>query len=210
MYCSQCGAKAAGKFCSGCGAPLLALTPGPELVLVDWKNSLDYEALLRVPEVRDRIARSAAQCKRHMTGEQFLDICEKAFGKFAGVPLPFATIAQFAQSFHARLGIKTGKSRSQHFTRPPGEVLVAILCSLAEHGRSLVKAQQVSDGCVLTAELPSDLFALRGELIIAVSSQAGGARVDANTEIPGQYFDWGKSTRCLEQLFGELVSGVAA
>ena len=87
MFCSQCGAKAAGKFCSSCGAPLLAIVPGPNAddhdpqPPIDWKDLVDYETLLRVPEVRDRIAKSGAQSKKRMTGEEFLDMYGAALGK---------------------------------------------------------------------------------------------------------------------------------
>lgn len=207
MYCSQCGAKAAGKFCAECGAPLLVLAPQsePEPVLVDWKKSVDFEALLRVPEVRDRIARSGAQSKKRMTGEQFLDMYGSALGKLSGIPLPMTPLAHWAQSMGARMGFKTGKARSQTIAAPAGEVIVLLLCALAREGRTLKDVQQRSDGCVLTAELPSDLFALAGDLVIAVTRCTDGTQVEAHTDIRGQYFDWGKSTRCLDQLFGELV-----
>jgi hypothetical protein len=48
------------------------------------------------------------------------------------------------------------------------------------------------------------VFALAGDLIIAVARHTGGTLVEARTDIQGQLYDWGKSTRCLEQLFGEL------
>ena len=41
-------------------------------------------------------------------------------------------------------------------------------------------------------------------LILAVARHDGGTQVDARTDIQGQVFDWGKSTRCLEELFREL------
>ncbi len=214
MYCSQCGAKAAGKFCSDCGAPLMSVVrevePAAADVLVDWSQEVDYEALLRVPEVRKRIARCAAQSKKRMTGEEFLDKYGSELGKLSGIPLPMAPLAHWAQEIGARMGLKTSKSRSQTFAAPPGEVIVALLCSLAREGRALRNVDQRSDGCVLLAELPSDLFALAGDLVIAVSRHGGGTRVEAHTDIQGQYFDWGKSTRCLEQLFGELASATAA
>jgi hypothetical protein len=208
MFCSECGAKAGGNFCSACGAKLA----GPELIEtvqpIDWSNTIEYETLLKIPEVRQRIGQAAAQSKRRMTGEQFLDLCDKLTGKAAIIPM--ASIAHFAQSLHTKLGIKTSKSDSRFIARPAGEVLVALLCSLARHGREVRNAQQTADGCVVTAALPSDLFALEGDLIIAVARRPGGAQVDAHTDIKGQMFDWGKSRRCLEELFAELMTASAA
>jgi hypothetical protein len=209
MFCCQCGVKAAGKFCSACGAPLLAVVPGPELddpqPLVDWSTLVDYEALLRVPQVRDRITKSAAQSKKRMTGEEFIDMYGAALGKLNGVPLPkLGKLAPYVQSMWAKLGMKTGKSRSQSFAAPPGAIIVTLLCWLARGGHELRSVEQLTDGCVLRASLPSDLFSLEGDLIIAVTRQPGGARVDANTDIPGQITDWGKSTRRLAAMFQAL------
>lgn len=217
MFCSECGAKGAGKFCSGCGAKLLASeTPadrGTEPVvvpMVDWVELIDYEQLMTIPTVRDRIARAAAQAKKKMTGEDFLDLYGKALGGLGGVTLPMGKLAGLTQSAYARLGVKTGKSRSATFTTPPGEMLVRLLCSLAKNGRTLRDVHQLSDGCIVKAALPSDLLALEGDLVIGVRRVGGATLVEANTDIPGQMFDWGKSTRCLETLLSELGTAAAA
>jgi hypothetical protein len=214
VFCSECGEQVQGKFCWACGAKLApaadaALATDRDVVLeLDWSNLVDYEALIRVSDVRDRIARSAARSKKSMTGEQFLDLCDKAMG--GGFGIPMSTIAHFAQGLHAKLGIKTAKSRSEFLSQRPGTVLVALLCSLATHGREVREAHQLSDGCIVKAVLPSDMFALEGALIVGVSRQAGGTRIEARTEIAGQMFDWGKSSRCLDELFRELGDSMAA
>lgn len=219
MYCSECGAKAAGKFCSECGARLriaepqraetdekraiVELEPGD-----DWSQMTQYDELLRYGEVREQLARAAAQSKASMTGEQFLELCEKALAP-CGATLPFATIAKIAQPMYAKLGIKTGKERSQFVAHPPGRVLVAVLCSLARHGRKLRQATQIPDGCTLEAELPSDVFALTGSLTVTVRRQETGTLIQASTHIPGQLLDWGKSNRCLDQLLSEAAVAAA-
>jgi hypothetical protein len=121
-----------------------------------------------------------------------------------------SALAGFAQSAYAKMGVKTGKSRSAAFAVPPGEMLVRVLCDHAKNGRTLRDVQQLSDGCIVKAALPSDLFALEGDLIVAVVRQGRATRVEAQTDIPGQMFDWGKSTRCLEGLLGELGAAAAA
>jgi hypothetical protein len=228
MYCSECGTKGTGKFCTGCGNRLAASDgPGgsavggaeqrnaadfdPTVVLsIDWSDLIDYEQLIAIPAVRDRIARAAAQSKKRLTGEEILDLYGKAMDKLTGVPLPMSALAGFAQSAYAKMGVKTGKSRSAAFAVPPGEMLVRLLCSLAKEGRAVRDVQQLSDGCIVKAALPSDLFALEGDLIVAVVRQGRATRVEAHTDIPGQMFDWGKSTRCLEGLLGELGVSAAA
>ena len=215
MFCSECGTKATGKFCSKCGTRLQQSdAPVPDTIALptDWSDIVDYETLLSIPAVRDRIARSAAQSKKSLTGEDFLDMYGNALGKLAGLPvaIPMSKVAHLAQATYAKLGVKTGKSRDQFIAKPAGAVLVSILCTLARTGRTLRGAHQLEEGCVLVAALPSDLFALEGDLIITVTRSANGTQVAAKTEIPGQLFDWGKSTRCLEALFVELVSSAAA
>ena len=58
MYCSHCGVKASGNFCSGCGSRLASPVEEPivPVVVQDWTGELRYDALLQFPEVRDLIA----------------------------------------------------------------------------------------------------------------------------------------------------------
>ncbi|TWU30174.1 hypothetical protein [Bythopirellula polymerisocia] len=214
MFCSECGARAMGKFCSACGVKLSKTESTVEETVelpIDWSDVIDYETLLEIPEIRSRIARNASQSKKSLSGEDFLDMYGNALGKLAGLPikLPMASLAHFAQSTYAKLGVKTGKARSQFVAQPTGIVLVTILCYLARTGRTLRGVHQLADGCVIVAALPSDMLALEGDLILTVGRSQGGTQVEAKTEIPGQMFDWGKSTRCLESLFSELVSAAA-
>ena len=228
MYCSECGVKGTGKFCTACGNRLAASNGAdgapsgreatgevasfdPTVFLtIDWSELLEYEQLISIPAVRDRIARASAQSKKRMTGEEILDLYGKAMGKLTGVPLTMSTIAGFAQSAYAKMGVKTGKSLAAVFAMPTGEMIVRVLCHHAKNGRVLRDVQQLSDGCILRASLPSDLFALEGDLIVAVTRQLRATRIEAQTDIPGQMFDWGKSGRCLETLLGELGAAAAA
>jgi hypothetical protein len=214
MFCSECGTKATGKFCASCGHKLSATQPSNDTLVLptDWSQEIDYKTLLEIPEVRDRIACSAAESRKSMSGEDFLEMYGKAIGKLAGLPiaLPMTSIAHFAQSTYAKWGIKTGKSRNEFIAKPAGTVLVSILCSLARSGHTLRGAHQLTDGCILVAALPSDLFALEGDLIVTIARSTNGTQVEAKTEIKGQLFDWGKSTRCLDALFTELIVSAAA
>lgn len=227
MYCAECGAKGTGKFCTGCGQRLAAAAVGQSgasggslpasndydatvVLTIDWSDVIDYETLIAIPAVRDRIARASSQSKKRMTGEEILDLYGKALGNLAGVPLPMSTIAGVAQSAYAKLGVKTGKSLSGAYAVPVGEMLVRLLCSLAKEGRTLRDVHQLSNGCIIRAALPSDLLALEGDLIVSVTRVAGGSSIEAATEIPGQMFDWGKSTRCLGGLLAELGAAAAA
>ena len=163
---------------------------------------------MSVPEVRDLIARNAVQAKRRMSGEQFLEVCDKALAPIPGVPL--AKLAQFTQPFYAKLGVKTGKARSELVASAVGTTIVTLLCAMAKLGYELQRVHQLSDGCILEATLPSDLFSFAGTLVITVRRRTDGTHVEAETNVPGQAFDWGKSARALNALFGEVHTAAAA
>lgn len=204
MFCSHCGAEAANKFCSNCGQPLgLKLrVDAPHAQVADWHHEVRYEVLLNFPEVRERIASAAAQAKKAMTGEQWLELFDKAYVPLVGVSL--STVASICSPIYAKMGIQTGKQRSQLLAIPSGTVIVNSLCSLARNNRALKTVHPASDGCVIEATLPSDIWSFAGDLLITVHQQPGATQVDAATKIPGQLYDWGKSSKCLDQLFGDL------
>lgn len=211
MFCSECGEKASGKFCWSCGKPLVQAAhpdqPMKEVTdaAIDWTALTNYEALIRVPEVRDRIARHANQSKRKLTGEQFLACCDAVIAPLTG-GVPLTVIANIAQPLGEKLGLKTGKSRCERLAERPGTVLVAILSSLARNGHKLGEVQQLSDGCTLRAAMPSDLWSLKGELSVIVRAEGSTTAVEAGLTIPGQVYDWGKSQRALDQLFADIAN----
>lgn len=207
MYCSHCGAEAAGNFCASCGQALsasVAVNQQPnEPIPADWSEIFDCDRLLRIPQVRDLIAAHAARSAAKMSAEQFLGVCDKLLSPLtAGVPL--SPLAKVGQSMYANMGIKTGKARQGFLPTPIGHVIVRTLCSFAERGQQLISAKPAADGCLLEATLPSDLWSFEGKLLATISRQNQGTHVEAVTDIRGQLFDWGKSTRCLETLFSDL------
>lgn len=204
MYCSECGHAAHGKFCSHCGTRLQGGECSSELVTAelakDWQHEVRYDVLLKYPEVRSMVEESARQAPKRLSGEQFLALAEKLIP----IGVPMEGMAAVAQAFYARLGIQTGKQRTGDVAAPIGQVLVNVLCSLARQGQTLRRVTQAEDGCLIEATLPSDMFALEGDLFVGVSKDGERTRVTASTRISGQLFDWGKSTRCLERIFGDL------
>lgn len=213
MFCSDCGNEANGKFCWSCGQPLkqLAATPAivgetteVETIPVDWSNLIDCHSLLAITEVRDRIACHAAKSKKKFSGEEFLECCDKYCSAITG-GVPFSFIAKISQPISERLGLKTGKLRREQIAQPPGNVLVALLCSLAENGQHVRDIKQLDNGCTLQASLPSDIWSLKGDLLLTVLAENSTTVVEASTTIPGQVYDWGKSTRALDRLFADLA-----
>jgi hypothetical protein len=219
MFCSECGKEASGKFCWSCGRPLKQ--PGAQLAVVgdqteiieqktavvatptDWSNITDCQVLLAIPEVRERIARHGAQCKKKLSGEEFLEACDKYKVLTGGVPLTL--IAKISQPISERLGFKTGKVRREELAERPGNVLVALLCSLAQNGQQLRDIKQLATGCTLQASIPSDIWSLKGDLVLSVLAEGSLTIIEAATTIHGQVYDWGKSNRLLDRLFAELA-----
>ncbi len=209
MFCSECGKPAQGKFCSHCGHALIAAVGDNGLaaneLVPDWEHEIRYETILQYPGVRAAIERQARTAKKQLSGEDFLAIAD------AVLPLgvAFEKLAGPTQSLFTRWGIKTDKRRVQHVAAPAGRVLVRALCSLAHNGQTLRNVTQASDGCLLEAALPSDVRSLEGDLLVNVRQCGRQASVEAAVHIGGQLFDWGKSTRCLDQLFDDLARDAA-
>lgn len=215
MFCSECGVEAAGKFCWSCGRRLKqqpATANGPQKLpepAVDWTNLLDCQALLAIPEVRERIAQYAARATKRLSGEDFLEGCDKVLSSLTcGVPLTL--IAKIAQPLNKKLGLKTGKERCERLAERPGSMIVALLCSLAENGHSLVEATQLNDVATIRATIASDIWSFAGELIAKVHVEGTTTIVEAGLTIPGQLYDWGKANRILDRLFTDLRSTAQA
>ncbi len=210
MYCSNCGAPAGGNFCSTCGARLTAPAgppPVPAEPFVVWTEDVRYAAVVAVPEVRAQIAAMTAHARKRITGEEFLKLVDLAFKPATG-GLQLAQVVAIAAPIYSRLGVNTGKQRSQVIAKPVGLVIADTLCSLARTGHTVSDVQQGQDGCVLECAVPSDLRSFAGALVVTISRLPGpphGSTVTAATSIPGQLYDWGKSQRILDELFTDLT-----
>src|SRR4029077_7232880 len=202
MYCSHCGAQAEGNFCSYCGKPLGQSEEAVVALVSDWTNELRYDVLVRIPEVRSKISAYASHNEGRVTGEEFLKVCDLASSPLAGVSL--STVVAAVYPIFVKLGMQTGKRRLEHAPALPGETLVAVLCSLARRSRSLRQVHQAEDGCVLEAIMPSDIWSVEGDLVVAVRRDSVGTVVEAATKIKGQLFDWGDSNRCLDDHFSDV------
>lgn len=202
MFCSNCGSNAQGNFCSNCGVKLqnnlkAADSDAPIFDDEDWSSEVNYRKLIQHAEVRDMLSMAGNRAKTRMTGEQFLE----KFDSF----VPGASIAAaVAQPLYAYLGVKSGKAVSRRFDMPAGQVLVSILCALAEGGNKLRNVQQTPDACRLEAAIPSDVWSFEGILHVQVQRAGTGTIVEAATQIPGQFSDWGKSQRLLDHLIGDI------
>ncbi len=189
MFCSECGQEASGKFCSSCGHRLHQLPQdteraGDEFGPIDWTTLTDYTTMIGIPEVRDRIAQHAHGAKKKLTGEEFLECCDKVLTPLTG-GVPLAMIAKFTQPISEKLGLKTGQARVQRLAEPPGKVLVAVLSSLAENNQQLGEVTQLPNGCIIRAAMPSDLWSLKGDLIVTVRYEGNTTLDRSRAHNPG-------------------------
>ncbi|HSU13768.1 hypothetical protein [Longimicrobium sp.] len=139
-----------------------------------------------------------------MSAEQFLKLFDRPFQALTGVPIPLSPLIGIAQPIYARLGVKTGQERVATVDRPIHEALAALLCSLARNGQVLHEFHLASDGCMVEAVLPSDLWSWEGKVLVALRRTDPRTEVRASTAIKGQMFDWGKSSRCLDALLLDI------
>lgn len=78
------------------------------------------------------------------------------------------------------------------------------MCSLARNGQNIAAVEQLDDGSVLTAAIPSDARTFGGELRIEIHAVGETTRIDAAARIPGQLYDWGKSKKTLATLIANI------
>jgi hypothetical protein len=220
MFCSFCGKPADGNYCEHCGHKLrdselkelikpdvkpLEVVDGTPVYDADalldeedqWAHEVNYKTLVRHPDVRDLLVMANNRAHAGMTGEEFLKKFDSA--------IPGLSIAtSIVQPLYSSWGVKTGKTVSQRFDRPVGKTIVSILCALAEGSSKIRNVQQLPSGCRIEASIPSDIWSFEGILYIHVERQGTGTLVEAATKIPGQWFDFGKSQRVLNQLLTNI------
>ena len=200
MFCQQCSEKVSGRFCSNCG------TPVEKPLATNWVQKIDYATLIRHPAIRNVIRQHAAEASKRISADEFLSLADNILP----VMVPLSAIAKIGVPIYTKLGIKTGKNRSEVIASPPGKIMVSVLCFLARNDYALQQIRQLENGCVFEATLPSDLWSWKGTLFVTIAKDEGGTYVDVATEIKGQVFDWGKSNRCLNRLFEDLKTPLPA
>jgi hypothetical protein len=180
---------------------LRASAPTPEssgLAGHGWWQEHRYEELLQYSDVRQAIVEHARQAPKGLSAEEFLKHCDAIFKPMG--PIPMTSVAAIIVPMYASWGIEMKRTRSQTFAHPVGKTIVAVLCSLARTGRKLKEVHQGEDGCIVEALLPSDMWSWEGEILVTIQRASHGSHVSAATRVPGSLFDWGKSSKCLDDL----------
>ncbi|MCF6325116.1 MAG: hypothetical protein L3J89_12475 [Gammaproteobacteria bacterium] len=199
MYCSNCGSKEGGNYCSKCGAELAA-TDSHDIEETDWSGETNYSKLLRIPEVRDLISIAAQKNRKNLSIEELFDLFGDSLKPLAG-GISLGKLAAISKPVSARFGINIKKKRCAEFDLPPGKMIVKLLCLFAELGQKVIHVEQADDGCLIEAEIPSDILSWKGTILVMVKKTHKETLLDASTKIEGQMFDFGKSERLLDKLF---------
>jgi hypothetical protein len=83
-----------------------------------------------------------------------------------------------------------------------GRVLLATLCSLAFKSLEVTDVQHEKDSCLLSTKIPIGIITNPGKVAIKIETNSGWVRATMSVTISGQWYDWGKSKRLLEDLLG--------
>lgn len=218
MFCTQCGAQAAPghKFCAGCGTRLdgaaadTALSAPPPVIppnplAEDWRETTNYRVVLGHPEVKALISDASKASKAGMTAEEFLKMASPLLSAAGASPAATRLIADFAPSFYAKMGVKTGKDAKNGYATSYGRVIAAILCSLASRNQTLVAVHDGTDGCILQADIPSSLTTGKGKLSVTVERKPEGTLATSAAVFEGQASDWGRAKRVLDELHQDIL-----
>lgn len=226
MYCIHCGADNAATFCAACGQrqsvdskvhfesdvveadvsnsePSSSSSDGSTAQSsICWTESIQYETVLASPEPRERILAAGRRASKGVTGDDLLAVFDAvspigfSLGKFTNAILPI----------YDKLGIKTDRESQAIFDAPPGRVMLAALCTLAAKSLAIADVCQDPGKCSLSAEIPSGLITNRGKLHVLISVHDLYVRVSLATTISGQWYDFGKSKRLIDEMF-EAIQG---
>lgn len=204
MYCSNCGSKEGGNYCSKCGAELASID-SHDLEEIDWRRETNYSNLLRIPEVRDLISLATQKSEKNLSLEELFGLFDGALKSLTG-GVSADKLAAISRPIASRFGISVKKKRSVELIPPPGKVIVNFLCFLAESGQKVIHVEQADDACLIEAEILSDIWSYEGTILVVVKESYKGTFVEAATKIKGQMFDFGKSERLLDKLFKYIGS----
>ena len=222
MFCVHCGADGAVKFCARCGKSQASdnsqavtgdeIPSGPvdvpkladpaELVElhVPWTETLDYANLLSQDEPRERIASAAKMAENNLSGDDFLAVLDAvspigvSWSKLTGAIVPIFD----------KLGFHTSQQSQGLFDASPGRVLLAALCTLASRSLTIRDVHQGDNECSVVADIPLGIITNPGQLVAIFELAGPAVAVSLSTRIKGQWYDWGKSKRMIDDIYAGI------
>ena len=170
----------------------------------DWASEYRLEVLLARPEVQSMVNACVQNARADMSAEEFLLRFASTVRVIPGASSTFLQGAARGREHWLSRGLQTGKSRSAVFAAPIGHVITAVLCSLARNSQEVTGTEQLEDGCVITADIPSDRKTFGGILTVEIGPTPNGTALEGSATIPGQVYDWGKSKKVLATLIADV------
>ncbi len=168
----------------------------------DWSQEHRMDSLLARPEVQSMVTACSQNARTSISAEQFLARAGAAMPRHLEKAMMRG--AARGRRLGLRWGMKTGKTQTAEFAAPIGHVSAAVLCSLARNSQPVTSVEQLDDGSVLVAEIPSDPKTFGGVLTIEIRRCETGTSVTGTATIPGQLYDWGKSKQTLATLIADV------
>mgnify|MGYP000684047336 FL=1 len=202
LFCPKCEIKIEGNFCSECGTEGASLNVKKRPPATNWREENDLGKIIKNPDVQVFIKRFSNESQRSISAEEFLKKMDTLFLPSTGVSLKKLT--DVVVPIYTKLGIKTGKSKTEHFEYSIQEVLLKLLCSLVKHKYPLHEVQEVHNGILLIAGIPSSMKTFGGDIIISIEKLAAKTSVRVDAKIKGQLFDWGESKSVIKNLFADI------
>lgn len=191
MNCPNCNKPTSGNYCSHCGTrlkwePLSTLT--------------QYRDIVADERCRNIIEQEAGKTGAGMSANEFLQYAQLVMpGR-----LPLAVLALLS----AKAGGKLNLGRENHgfglYRRPFAHVLLAVLTSLAKQSLAIKNVQEGEGRCLLEASIPSSIWNLEGRLEIIITSEESKTRVSIEAKIFGQWLDWGKTKRLIDNVLKDI------
>lgn len=224
MFCIHCGAEGAGAFCPKCGrrqtlegseqqesasnngsdSPCTPVSVTPQSVC--WTESMHYHVVLASPEPRERIAAISRGAGTGVTGEDLLAV----FDAVSPIGISLGKLTNAILPIYDKLGIRIDRESHAVFDAPAGRVILAVLCTLASKSLTIEEVGQDEDRCSLSAKLPWGLMTNPGKLHVLIATQAPHIRVSVATRISGQWYDFGKSQRMIDELLEAIQNDLAS
>ena len=189
-----------GNFCSSCGTK--ALEQGSFKSEIDWTVEKNFDKLIKHPEVREIILKYANESLKKNSAQEFLELADTVFESLLGVSTK--KVSDLVVPIYQKLGISTGKAERKKFNQPIQQVIVKSLCSLAKNGFPIESVEGASDGFVLTAKIPSDMWSWGGDIIISTEGSNSSSEINIATKIKGQLYDWGKSKKLIDSFLLDI------
>jgi hypothetical protein len=163
-------------------------------------ESIHYETVLAHAEPRERILVAGRGATEGVTGDDFLAV----FDAVSPIGFSLGKLTNAILPIYEKLGIKTDRESQAIFDAPPGRVMLAVLCTMAAKSLAIADVRQDSSQCSLSAKIPSGLITNRGKLHVLISVQELHVRVSLATSISGQWYDFGKSKRLIDEMFDSI------